>query len=63
MNAERTVATLLNQIRDELLPHPSRTPSEIQTSREFATDLRSLLHSLHYYCIRAHKFLIRFAAV
>ncbi len=51
MNAERTVPTLLNQIRDELLPHIAHS-SEIQTT-ESLRQFRSLLHSLHYYCIRA----------
>ena len=51
MNAERTVPALLNQIRDELLPHIAHS-SEIQTT-ESLRQFRSLLHSLHYHCIRA----------
>ena len=51
MNAERTVPILLNQIREELLPAIA-DPSERQTT-ERLTQLRSRLHSLHYYCIRA----------
>ncbi len=51
MNAERTIPTLLNQIREEVLPSIVH-PSEFQTT-ESLQDLRSRLHSLHYYCIRA----------
>ena len=51
MNAERTVPTLLNQIREELLPHIARS-SEIQTVENLQL-FRSRLHSLHYYCVRA----------
>ena len=51
MNAERTVPALLNQIRDELLPHIAHSV-EIQTT-ESLRQFRSLLHSLHYYCVRA----------
>ncbi|MXV81968.1 hypothetical protein F4X88_16875 [Candidatus Poribacteria bacterium] len=51
MNAERTIPTLLNQIREEVLPSIVH-PSELQTT-EGLQDLRSRLHSLHYYCIRA----------
>ena len=51
MNAERTVPTLLNQIREELLPLMARSP-EIQTVENLQL-LRSRLHSLHYYCVRA----------
>ena len=51
MNVERTVPTLLNQIREELLPQIARS-SEIQTA-EGLQRLRSQLHSLHYYCVRA----------
>ncbi len=51
MNAERTIPTLLNQIREEVLPSIVH-PSELQTT-ESLQDLRSRLHSLHYYCIRA----------
>ncbi|MCY3551739.1 MAG: hypothetical protein OXU27_14595 [Candidatus Poribacteria bacterium] len=50
MNAERTVPTLLNQIREELLPHIAYA-SEIQTT-ESLQRFRSQLHSLHYYCVR-----------
>lgn len=52
MNAERTIPTLLDQIRTELLPHIVRT-STMQTT-ERLQDFRSQLHSLHYSCIRAH---------
>ena len=51
MNAERTVPTLLNQIREELLPNIARS-SEIQTTESLQL-FRSRLHSLHYYCVRA----------
>lgn len=51
MNVERTVSTLLNQIREELLPQIARS-SEIQTP-ESLQRFRSRLHSLHYYCVRA----------
>ena len=51
MNVERTVPTLLNQIREELLPQIARS-SEIQTA-ESLQFFRSQLHSLHYYCVRA----------
>lgn len=51
MNVERTVPTLLNQIREELLPQLARS-SEIQTA-ESLQFFRSQLHSLHYYCVRA----------
>ncbi len=51
MNVERTVPTLLNQIREELLPHIARS-SEIQTVENLQR-FRSRLHSLHYYCVRA----------
>ena len=51
MNAERTVPTLLNQIREELLPQIARS-SEIQTTESLQL-FRSQLHSLHYYCVRA----------
>ena len=51
MNAERTIPTLLNQIREELLPHIARS-SEIQTTENLQL-FRSRLHSLHYYCVRA----------
>ena len=51
MNVERTVPTLLNQIREELLPQIARS-SEIQTA-ESLQFFRSRLHSLHYYCVRA----------
>ena len=51
MNAERTIPTLLNQIREELLPYIARS-SEIQTTESLQL-FRSQLHSLHYYCVRA----------
>ena len=51
MNIERTVPTLLNQIREELLPHIARS-SEIQTVENLHL-FRSRLHSLHYSCVRA----------
>ena len=51
MNIERTVPTLLNQIREELLPHIARS-SEIQTTESLQL-FRSHLHSLHYYCVRS----------
>ncbi len=51
MNIERTVPTLLNQIREELLPQIARS-SEIQTPESLQL-FRSQLHSLHYYCVRA----------
>ena len=50
MNTERTIPTLLNQIREEVLPYIAH-PSELQTA-EGLQHLRSRLHSLHYYCIR-----------
>lgn len=50
MNVERTIPTLLNQIRDELLPYVARS-SAIQTTESLQL-FRSHLHSLHYYCIR-----------
>ena len=51
MNAERSIPTLLNQIRDELLPHIAYA-SERQTTENLQL-FRSQLHSLHYYCVRA----------
>ena len=51
MNVERTVPTLLNQIREELLPYIARS-SEIQTTESLQL-FRSRLHSLHYYCVRS----------
>ena len=51
MNAERTIPTLLNQIRREILPHIVRSPT-MQTT-ESLQGFRSQLHSLHYSCIRA----------
>ena len=51
MNAERSIPTLLNQIREDVLPSIAH-PSELQTT-ESLQDLRSRLHSLHYYCIRS----------
>ena len=50
MNAEQTVPTLLNQIREELLPHIARS-LDMQTTENLQL-FRSRLHSLHYYCIR-----------
>ena len=50
MNAERSIPTLLDQIREELLPHIAYA-SEIQTT-ESLQRFRSQLHSLHYYCVR-----------
>ena len=50
MNAERIVPTLLDQIREELLPHIAYA-SESQTT-ESLQRFRSRLHSLHYYCVR-----------
>ncbi len=50
MNAERTIDALLNQIREELLPHIAGL-SDIQTPENLQL-FRSRLHSLHYYCIR-----------
>lgn len=50
MNAERTIDTLLNRIRNELLPQVARSPA-IQTA-ENLHQFRSRLHSLHYCCIR-----------
>ena len=50
MNAEPTISTLLNQIREEVLPSIAHS-SELQTV-ESLQHLRSRLHSLHYYCIR-----------
>ena len=51
MNAERTINTLLNQIRDELLPQIARGPA--LQSAENLHRFRSSLHSVHYACIRA----------
>ena len=51
MNIERTVPTLLNQIREELLPHVAGS-SEMQTTENLQL-FRSRLHSLHYYCVRS----------
>ena len=51
MNAERTINTLLNQIRDELLPQIAHGP-EMQ-SAENLHRFRSRLHSVHYACIRS----------
>ena len=51
MNAERSIPTLLNQIREELLPHIAYA-SELQTTENLQL-FRSQLHSLHYYCVRA----------
>ena len=51
MNAERTIPTLLNQIREGVLPSIAH-PADLQTT-ESLQDLRSRLHSLHYYCIRS----------
>ena len=51
MNAEHTIPTLLDQIREEVLPYIAH-PSELQTTASLQ-DLRSRLHSLHYYCIRS----------
>ena len=50
MNAEQTVPTLLNQIREELLPHIARS-LDMQTTENLQL-FRSRLHSLHYYCVR-----------
>lgn len=50
MNAERSIPILLDQIREELLPHIAYA-SEIQTI-ESLQRFRSQLHSLHYYCVR-----------
>ena len=50
MNAEHSIPTLLDQIREELLPHIAYA-SEIQTT-ESLQRFRSQLHSLHYYCVR-----------
>ena len=50
MNAESTIPTLLNRIREEVLPYIAH-PLELQTT-ESLQDFRSRLHSLHYYCIR-----------
>ena len=50
MNTEQTVPTLLNQIREELLPNIARS-SELLTT-ESLQRFRSRLHSLHYYCVR-----------
>ena len=50
MNAERSIPILLDQIREELLPHIAYA-SEIQTT-ESLQRFRSQLHSLHYYCVR-----------
>ena len=50
MNTERSIPTLLDQIREELLPHIAYA-SEIQTT-ESLQRFRSQLHSLHYYCVR-----------
>ena len=51
MNIERIVPTLLNQIREELLPYIAYA-SEIQTPENLQR-FRSRLHSLHYCCVRA----------
>ena len=51
MNAEQTVPTLLNQIREELLPHIARS-LDMQTTENLQL-FRSRLHSLHYYCVRS----------
>ena len=51
MNAERAVPTLLDQIREELLPHIAYA-SEIQTIKSLQR-FRSQLHNLRYYCVRA----------
>ena len=51
MNAERTIPTLLSQIRTELLPNIVRS-STMQTT-ESLQNFRSQLHSLHYSCIRS----------
>ena len=51
MNAERTIPSLLDQIRRELLPHIVRS-STMQTT-ENLQGFRSQLHSLHYSCLRA----------
>ena len=51
MNIERTVPTLLNQIREEILPYIAGS-SEMQTPESLQL-FRSRLHSLHYYCVRA----------
>ncbi len=51
MNTERSIPTLLDQIREELLPHIAGS-LEIQTTENLQL-LRSQLHSLHYYCVRA----------
>ena len=51
MNTERTIPSLLNQIRRELLPYIVRS-STLQTT-ESLQGFRSQLHSLHYSCIRA----------
>jgi hypothetical protein len=51
MNAERTIPTLLNQIREELLRHIAYA-SELQTTKIWQR-FRSQLHNLHYYCVRA----------
>ena len=50
MNAEQTVPILLNQIREELLPHIARS-LDMQTTENLQL-FRSRLHSLHYYCVR-----------
>ena len=50
MNAERSIPILLDQIREELLPHIAYA-SKIQTT-ESLQRFRSRLHSLHYYCVR-----------
>lgn len=50
MNAEHSIPTLLDQIREELLPHIAYA-SESQTT-ESLQRFRSQLHSLHYYCVR-----------
>lgn len=51
MNAASTIPTLLNQIREDVLPNLAR-PLKLQTL-EGLQHLRSRLHSIHYYCIRA----------
>ncbi len=50
MNAERTISSLLTQIRREILPYIANV-SRLQTIGGLQ-DFRSHLHSLHYSCIR-----------
>lgn len=51
MNIEpTTIATLLNQIREEVLPCIA-PPSQLQML-EGVQQLRSRLHGVHYYCLR-----------